>query len=113
MRICKVDDPVPGHGIFNHLLVFLVHREMTGGPFLRRPCHEVKCTCQLTLRAVKFRKKKGVSVMVAAGLCSVVDGVGHVFPPHIIPLETKINAARYQDMLPSCSIRGRRTFCGC
>ena len=47
-------------------------------------------------------KKKGASMMVAAGLCIGLDGVGHMFPPYLIPPETKINAARYQDMQLHC-----------
>ena len=46
-------------------------------------------------------KKKGASIMVAAGLCIGLDGVGHIFSPYFIPPETKINTARYQDMLRS------------
>ena len=50
--------------------------------------------------------------MVAAGLCIGLDGVGHVFPPYFIPPETKINAARYQDMLRSYYDPWAKTFCG-
>ena len=50
--------------------------------------------------------------MVAAGMCIGLDGVGHVFPPYFIPLETKINAARYQDMLRSYYDPWAKTFCG-
>ena len=50
--------------------------------------------------------------MVAAGLCFGLDGVGHVFPPYFIPPETKINAARYQDMLRSYYDPWAKTFCG-
>ena len=45
--------------------------------------------------------------MVAAGLC-----IGHVFPPNFIPPETKINAARHQDMLSSHYDPWAKTFCG-
>ena len=40
-----------------------------------------------------------------------LDGVGHVFPPYFIPSETKINAARYQDMLRSYYDPKAKTFC--
>ena len=50
--------------------------------------------------------------MVAAGLCICLDGVGHVFPPYSIPPETKINVARYQDMLRSYYVLWAKTFCG-
>ena len=50
--------------------------------------------------------------MVAAGMCIGLDGVGHVFPPYFIPPETRINAARYQDMLRSDSDPWAKTFCG-
>ena len=56
-------------------------------------------------------KKKGASIMVAAGLCIGLDGVGHVFPRTSSRL-AKINAARYQDMLRSYYDPWAKTFCG-
>ena len=48
-------------------------------------------------------KKKRASIMVKAGLCIGLDGGWqHVpTPPHFIPPETQIHAARYPDMLRS------------
>ena len=57
-------------------------------------------------------KKKGASLIVAGGLCFGLDGVGHVFPPCFIPPETKIHAARCQDMLRSYYDPRAKTFCG-
>ena len=80
---------------------------------------EVGSTSQLTLLAAVAGhtlsnpcKKKGASIIVAAGMCIGLDGVGHVFPPYFIPPETKINAARYQDMLRSYYDPWAKTFCG-
>ena len=50
--------------------------------------------------------------MVEVGLCFCLDGDGHVFPPFFIPPETKINAARFQNMLRSYYESRAKTFCG-
>ena len=57
-------------------------------------------------------KKNVASTVVAPVLRSGLDAVGHVFPPYIIPSETTINAARYQDMLRSYCDPCANRFCG-
>ena len=65
-------------------------------------------------------KKQSASIMVAAGLCSGLDGVGHVIPPYFVPPESKVNANTFcgadalfqQDAAPSHTARTSRALLG-